>query len=109
MAIALVFAGRAVALPKVASARPAMKLTDGWDRELDLAKTTIPVIAIYEDKDDGYQNQTLKDELNALDKSMGYRKHDTIKHSAKEYVCGDVHTNTVEGVFRAVSTRLRQP
>lgn len=26
-------------------------------------------------------------------------KHDTVKHSAKEYVRGDVHTNTVEGAF----------
>lgn len=34
---------------------------------------------------------------NGLD--MGFAKHDTIKHSAKEYVRGDVHTNTVEGVF----------
>ncbi len=74
VAIALVFAGRALALPNVASARPAIKLTDGWDRELDLAKTTIPLIAIYEDKDDGYQNQALKEQLDALDKSIGYRK-----------------------------------
>ncbi len=74
MTVALFVAGRAVALPKVASARPAIKLSDGWERELDLAKTTIPVIVIYEDKDDGNQNQTLKDELTALDKSIGYRK-----------------------------------
>lgn len=26
-------------------------------------------------------------------------KHDTVNHSAKEYVRGDVHTNTVEGVW----------
>jgi transposase len=26
-------------------------------------------------------------------------KHDTIKHTAKEYVRGDVHTNTIEGYF----------
>jgi transposase-like protein len=25
--------------------------------------------------------------------------HETVKHSAKEYVRGDVHTNTIEGVF----------
>ena len=42
----------------------------------------------------------MSDELNVYHPlSMGYRKHDTIKHSAKEYVRGDVHTNTVEGVF----------
>ena len=26
-------------------------------------------------------------------------KHGTVKHSAKEYVRGDVHTNTIEGYF----------
>ena len=26
-----------------------------------------------------------------------FAKHETVKHSAKEYVRGDVHTNTVEG------------
>jgi ISXO2-like transposase domain len=30
---------------------------------------------------------------------MGFRKHDTIKHSDKVYVRGNVHTNTVEGLF----------
>ena len=28
-----------------------------------------------------------------------FADHDTVKHSAKEYVRGDVHTNTVEGFF----------
>jgi len=28
-----------------------------------------------------------------------FRRHDIIKHSEKEYVRGDVHTNTVEGYF----------
>jgi transposase-like protein len=28
-----------------------------------------------------------------------FAEHQTVKHSAKEYVRGDVHTNTVEGVF----------
>jgi len=26
-------------------------------------------------------------------------KHETVKHSAKEWVCGTVHTNTIEGVW----------
>jgi hypothetical protein len=30
---------------------------------------------------------------------MGFRKHDTIVHSRREYVRGNVHTNTVEGFF----------
>lgn len=29
----------------------------------------------------------------------GFSSHETVKHSAKEYVRGDVHTNTVEGYF----------
>jgi hypothetical protein len=28
-----------------------------------------------------------------------FDQHETVKHSAKEYVRGDVHTNTVEGYF----------
>lgn len=28
-----------------------------------------------------------------------FAAHETVKHSAKEYVRGDVHTNTIEGVF----------
>jgi hypothetical protein len=28
-----------------------------------------------------------------------FASHETVKHSAKEYVRGDVHTNTVEGYF----------
>ena len=28
-----------------------------------------------------------------------FAKHETVKHSAKEYVRGDVHTNSVEGFF----------
>lgn len=42
----------------------------------------------------------MTDELHAyhgLD--MGFASHNAIKHSAKEYVRGNVHTNTVEGVF----------
>jgi hypothetical protein len=28
-----------------------------------------------------------------------FAKHETVKHTAKEYVRGEVHTNTVEGFF----------
>lgn len=28
-----------------------------------------------------------------------FARHDTVRHSAKEYARGDVHTNTIEGVF----------
>ncbi|TGP45542.1 IS1595 family transposase [bacterium M00.F.Ca.ET.230.01.1.1] len=30
---------------------------------------------------------------------LEFAKHDTVKHSAKEYARGDVHTNTIENVF----------
>lgn len=32
--------------------------------------------------------------------------HDTVKHSAKEYVRGDVHTNTVEGFFSRIKRSI---
>lgn len=42
----------------------------------------------------------MSDELNVYHPlSMGFRKHDMIKHSDGVYVRGDVHTNTVEGFF----------
>lgn len=40
------------------------------------------------------------DELNSYDGlAMGFKSHRRIKHSLKQYVRGDVHTNTVEGIF----------
>lgn len=42
----------------------------------------------------------MSDELNVYHPlSMGFRKHDMIKHSDGVYVRGIVHTNTVEGFF----------
>lgn len=42
----------------------------------------------------------MSDELNVYHPlSMGFRKHDTIKHSDGVYVRGIIHTNTVEGFF----------
>lgn len=74
VACALALTSDAQALPAMGSARPAIKLKDGWEREVDFATINRPLIAIYEDKDDGFQNQTLKDELTALDKTTNYRK-----------------------------------
>lgn len=34
-------------------------------------------------------------------------RHDTVKHTAKEYVRGDVHTNTVEGYFSIFKRGMR--
>jgi transposase-like protein len=42
----------------------------------------------------------MSDQLHAYDGlSMGFVGHDTVKHSAGEYVRENVHTNTVEGFF----------
>jgi hypothetical protein len=44
--------------------------------------------------------QMMTDELNVYHPlSMGFRKHETILHKDKQYVRGNVHTNTVEGFF----------
>ena len=34
-----------------------------------------------------------------LGSDQHFAAHETVRHSAEEYVRGDVHTNTVEGVF----------
>lgn len=56
----------------------------------------------------GFINETCAPTTEAIytDEYNGYigigdadTKHDTVKHSLGEYVRGDVHTNTVEGVF----------
>ena len=42
----------------------------------------------------------MSDELNVYHPlSMGFRKHDMIRHSDGVYGRGNVHTNTVEGFF----------
>lgn len=30
---------------------------------------------------------------------VGYGKHGTIKHSRKQYVCGNIHTNSIESFW----------
>ena len=45
-------------------------------------------------------SRLITDELNAYIRvGRHYRKHDRIKHKDRQYVRGDVHTNTVEGTF----------
>ena len=39
------------------------------------------------------------DDLPAYQKAVGKLKHETVNHSRKEYVRGDVYTNTVESAF----------
>jgi hypothetical protein len=63
------------ALPATGAARAPLTLVDGWDREIDLAKFERSILLIYEDKDSANQNQALKDQLAALDKSIAYEKY----------------------------------
>ncbi len=85
-------------------------------------QTKTPVVALVErhgrvqafpvDRVDGRTLQTeirkrvdlassmMTDELHAYDGlSMGFKSHETIKHSAGVYAKGHIHTNTVEGFF----------
>jgi transposase len=39
--------------------------------------------------------------------ARSYAKHDTINHSDRVYVSGDVHTNTIEGFFGNLKTGIR--
>ncbi len=62
------------AAPPVGSQRPALKLVDGWNRELDLANVRRPLLIVYAGKDSQNQNQTLSAELIALDRTIHYRQ-----------------------------------
>jgi hypothetical protein len=64
----------ALALPKIGTSRPAVHLTDAWDRDLDLSAFKRPILLTYEDKDSAKQNQALKDDLDDLQKTSNYRK-----------------------------------
>ena len=56
----------------------------------------------------GFINRTVKDEAEAIytDELASYlgiedhnTRHETVNHSAEEWVVGDVHTNSIEGVW----------
>jgi hypothetical protein len=64
VALAMVPATSALALPRVGSARPDVRLVDAWDRGFALASLRgTPVLVVYEDKESGAQNDALKKEL----------------------------------------------
>ena len=46
-----------------------------------------------------HETRVLTDESRLYSDVKETHAHDTVKHSAGEYVRGDVHTNTIEGVF----------
>ncbi len=41
----------------------------------------------------------ITDSLQAYKHAVGEAKHETVNHTAREYVRGDIHTNTVENAF----------
>lgn len=47
------------------------------------------------------------DEYGIYNKVKETYKHETINHSAKEYVRGDVHTNTIEGLWSLVKRSIK--
>jgi transposase len=54
------------------------------------------------------QARLITDDFDSYD-TVGreYRRHDRINHSAKVYVSGDVHTNTIEGFFGNMKNGIR--
>jgi transposase-like protein len=59
-------------------------------------KTLLPLIQKNVDK----ETQIVSDELQSYDKLETYGfKHDVVKHAIKEYVRGNIHTNTIDGFW----------
>ena len=63
-----------------------------------ITEHVLPETTIYTDELHGYDNVRW---LKKDGKPLGYR-HRRIKHSARVYVIGDVHTNTVEGFWSLI-------
>ena len=69
----------ASALPPIGRACPSARISDAWERTLDLGTLTgKPLLVVYEDKDSATQNQALKDELAKLAKGDVYRSRITL-------------------------------
>ncbi len=60
------------------------------------AKTLLPIV----NENIAKEARVMTDDAAAYYKKLdGFTSHETVNHSADEYVRGDVHTNTVEGYF----------
>jgi transposase-like protein len=60
------------------------------------AKTLLPIV----NENIAKEARVMTDDAAAYYKKLdGFASHETVNHSADEYVRGDVHTNTVEGYF----------
>jgi hypothetical protein len=53
------------------------------------------------------KSRLMTDEWTAPSIGLSFAKHETVKHTASEYVRGDVHTNTVEGFFSVFKRGMR--
>jgi transposase-like protein len=53
------------------------------------------------------KSRLMTDEGTALSIGLMFAKHETVKHSAKEYARGDVSTNTIEGYFSVFKRGMR--
>jgi len=53
------------------------------------------------------KSRLMTDEGTALSIGLLFAKHDTVKHSAKEYARGDISTNTIEGYFSVFKRGMR--
>lgn len=60
------------------------------------AKTLLPIVKENIAKEARVMTDDAATYYNKLD---SFKSHETVNHAAKEYVRGDVHTNTVEGYF----------
>lgn len=62
----------------------------------EVKKHVLPVSMLYTDEWDAYKTV-----------APGYKGHRRIKHLAKIYVDGDIHTNTIEGFFGLLKNGIR--
>ncbi len=84
------------------NARPIVALVErgGRVRSFHVAHADKDSVGIIVAQNIAFESRLHTDESNIYP-AVGefFAAHETVKHTAKEYVRGDVHTNTVEGVF----------
>jgi transposase-like protein len=88
--------------PSDATKTPVMALVErgGRVRAMPLARVTGANVQDVIRREVSLNAHMMSDELNVYHPlSMGFRKHDMIKHSDGVYARGILHTNTVEGFF----------
>ena len=78
----------------------AMVERGGRVRASVVADVTAATLKAEIDKNIDAASRIVTDENNAYNGlAASYAGHDTVQHSAGEYACGDVNTNTIEGFF----------